>query len=416
MGRGRGPAEKPKNFRNAISRLFKELSHFKVLIIISLILAIAGAVLSIMAPDKLRDMTNEIQKGLMGNMDMDAIKAIALTLAGMYILSAIFTFIQSISMTDVANNFARRLRSNISLKINKLPLRYFDKHQTGDVLSRITNDVDTIAQSTNQALSSLVSSVTLFLGTLFMMFKTNWILAFTAIGSSVIGFLFMFLILGKAQKYFSARQKELGNLNAHIEEVYSGLNVIKVYNGKNEANEKFDKYNKAVYEANRKSQFLGGLMNPIMNFIGNFGYVAVCVVGAILTMKEIIDFGVIVAFITYVNLFTSPLSQIAQSMNMLQSSSAASERVFEFLDEKEMPSQENITKVLEKDKVKGKIEFENVVFQYDGNDKPTINGFTAKAEPGQKIAIVGPTGARKNNISKFNFQILLSRKWKYFNR
>ena len=398
MGRGRGPAEKPKNFRNAISRLFKELSHFKVLIVISLILAIAGAVLSIMAPDKLRDMTNEIQKGLMGNMDMDAIKAIALTLAGMYILSAIFTFIQSISMTDVANNFARRLRSNISLKINKLPLRYFDKHQTGDVLSRITNDVDTIAQSTNQALSSLVSSVTLFLGTLFMMFKTNWILAFTAIGSSVIGFLFMFLILGKAQKYFSARQRELGNLNAHIEEVYSGLNVIKVYNGKNEANEKFDKYNKAVYEANRKSQFLGGLMNPIMNFIGNFGYVAVCVVGAILTMKDIIDFGVIVAFITYVRLFTSPLSQIAQSMNMLQSSAAASERVFEFLDEKEMPSQENITKVLEKDKVKGKIEFENVVFQYDGNDKPTINGFTAKAEPGQKIAIVGPTGAGKTTM------------------
>ena len=398
MGRGRGPAEKPKNFRNAISRLFKELSHFKVLIVISLILAIAGAVLSIMAPDKLRDMTNEIQKGLMGNMDMDAIKAIALTLAGMYILSAIFTFIQSISMTDVANNFARRLRSNISLKINKLPLRYFDKHQTGDVLSRITNDVDTIAQSTNQALSSLVSSVTLFLGTLFMMFKTNWILAFTAIGSSIIGFLFMFLILGKAQKYFSARQRELGNLNAHIEEVYSGLNVIKVYNGKNEANEKFDKYNKAVYEANRKSQFLGGLMNPIMNFIGNFGYVAVCVVGAILTMKDIIDFGVIVAFITYVRLFTSPLSQIAQSMNMLQSSAAASERVFEFLDEKEMPSQENITKVLEKDKVKGKIEFENVVFQYDGNDKPTINGFTAKAEPGQKIAIVGPTGAGKTTM------------------
>ena len=406
MGRGRGPAEKPKNFKNAIIRLFKELSHFKVLIIISLILAIAGAVLSIMAPDKLKDMTNEIQKGLFGNMDMDAIKGIAITLAVMYIVSAIFTFIQSISMTDVANNFARRLRSNISLKINKLPLRYFDKHQTGDVLSRITNDVDTIAQSTNQALSSLVSSVTLFLGTLFMMFKTNWILAFTAIGSSFIGFLFMFLILGKAQKYFSARQRELGNLNAHIEEVYSGLNVVKAYNGKDEANEKFDKYNKAVYEANRKSQFLGGLMNPIMNFIGNFGYVAVCVVGAILTMKDIIDFGVIVAFITYVRLFTSPLSQIAQSMNMLQSSAAASERVFEFLDEKEMPSQENISKVLEKDKVKGKIEFENVVFQYDGNDKPTINGFTAKAEPGQKIAIVGPTGARKNNISKSFNEIL----------
>ncbi len=351
-----------------------------------------------MAPDKLKDLANEIQKGLFGKMDMEVIKNIAITLAVMYIASAIFTFIQSILMTDASNNFARRLRKNISLKINKLPLRYFDKHQTGDILSRITNDVDTIAQSTNNALATLVSSVTLFLGTVFMMFKTNWILAFTAIGASVIGFIFMFLILGKAQKYFSARQKELGNLNAHIEEVYSGLNVVKVYNGKKEADEKFDKYNKAVYDANRKSQFLGGLMQPIMNFIGNFGYVAVCVVGAILTMKDIISFGVIVAFITYVRLFTSPLSQIAQAMNMLQSSAAASERVFEFLDEKEMESQEKITKNLDKDKVKGKIEFQNVVFQYDGNDHPTINGFTATAEPGQKVAIVGPTGAGKTTM------------------
>ncbi len=398
MGRGRGPAEKPKNFKNAIKRLFKELSHFKVLIIISLILAIAGSVLSIMAPDKLKDMADEIQKGLFGTIDMNRIKAIALTLVGMYVASAIFNFIQSISMTDVSNNFARKLRSSISIKINKLPLRYFDKNQTGDVLSRVTNDVDTIAQSTNQALATLVSSVTLFLGTLFMMFKTNWILALTAISASIIGFVFMFLILGKAQKYFSARQKELGNLNAHIEEIYSSLNVVKVYNGKKEADEKFDKYNKLVYDANRKSQFLGGLMQPMMNFIGNFGYVAVCIVGAILTMKNIISFGVIVAFITYVRLFTSPLSQIAQAMNMLQSSAAASERVFEFLDEKEMSDESSLTGKLDKDNVKGKIEFENVVFKYDGNDKPTINGFTATAEPGQKIAIVGPTGAGKTTM------------------
>lgn len=398
MGGGRGPVEKPKNFKNAIKRLFKELSVFKVLIIISLILALAGSIISIMAPDKLKDLTDEIQKGLMAPMDMEAIKTIAITLAIMYIVSAIFEFIQSIAMTDVANNFARRLRNNISIKINKLPLKYFDKHQTGDILSRVTNDVDTIAQSTSQSLSTLVSSITLFLGTLFMMFKTNWILALTAIGASFIGFVLMFLILGKAQKYFSARQTELGNLNAHIEEVYSGLNVVKVYNGKKQADEKFDKYNKAVYDANRKSQFLGGLMPPIMNFIGNFGYVAVCIVGAILTMNDIISFGVIVAFITYVRLFTSPLSQIAQSMNLLQSSAAASERVFEFLDEEEMPSQENLVNYLDKEKVKGKIEFENVVFKYDGNDKPTINGFSAVAEPGQKIAIVGPTGAGKTTM------------------
>ena len=477
IGRGKGPAEKPKDFKNAIKRLLKELSNFRVLIIISLILAIAGSVLSIMAPDKLKDMANEIQKGIIINqdnfktimtnlsnlqtgnisdyeidgvtisvedqievskqmanlgdnsdpnelyktidklpksvqkvvkpkLDMNAIKKIAIILASMYIASAIFTFIQSIAMTDVANNFARKLRSSISIKINKLPLRYFDKHQTGDVLSRVTNDVDTIAQSTNQSLATLVSAVTLFLGTLFMMFKTNWILALTAIGASIIGFTFMFLILGKAQKYFSARQKELGNLNAHIEEIYSGLNVVKVYNGKKEADEKFDKYNKAVYDANRKSQFLGGLMPPLMNFIGNFGYVAVCVVGAILTMKDMISFGVIVAFITYVRLFTSPLSQIGQAMNLLQSSAAASERVFEFLDENEMSNQDKLTKFLDKDKVKGKIEFENVVFKYDGNEEPTIKGFTAKAEPGQKIAIVGPTGARKNYYGKFTYEIL----------
>ena len=406
MRRGRGPAEKPKNFKTAITRLFKELAHFKFLIVVSLILAIVGSVLSIMAPDRLKELTDEIQKGLFGQMDMGAIKGIAITLAIMYIASAIFTFVQSLAMTDVANNFARRLRSSISIKINKLPLKYFDKHQTGDVLSRITNDVDTIAQSTNQSLATLVSAVTLFLGTLFMMFKTNWILAFTAIGASFIGFLFMFLILSKAQKYFSARQKELGNLNAHIEEIYSGLNVVKVYNGKKEADEKFDKYNKAVYDANRKSQFLGGLMPPLMNFIGNFGYVAVCVVGAILTMKDMISFGVIVAFITYVRLFTSPLSQIGQAMNMLQSSAAASERVFEFLDEEEMPNQDKLTKFLDKDKVKGKIEFENVVFKYDGNEEPTIKGFTAKAEPGQKIAIVGPTGARKNYYGKLAYEVL----------
>lgn len=398
MGRGRGPAEKPKNFKTAIKRLFKELSSFRVLIIISLILAMAGSVISIMAPDKLKDLANEIQKGIMLPMDMDAIKSIALTLAIMYVVSAVFNFIESIAMTDVANNFARKLRSNISIKINKLPLKYFDKHQTGDILSRVTNDVDTIAQSTNQSLSTLVSAVTLFLGTLFMMFKTNWILAFTAIGASLIGFIFMFAILGRAQKYFAARQRELGNLNAHIEEVYSGLNVVKVYNGKKLADEKFDKYNKAVFDANRKSQFLGGMMPNLMNFIGNFGYVAVCIVGSILTMKEMISFGVIVAFITYVRLFTSPLSQIAQAMNSLQSSAAASERVFEFLDEEEMASQEKLNKTLDRDEVKGKIEFDNVVFKYDGNDKPTINGFSASCEPGQKIAIVGPTGAGKTTM------------------
>ena len=410
MGPGMGPGvgEKAKDFKSAVKRLVKELGKFKILIIIALILAIAGAVLSISAPNRLSKLTDEIQAGIipkmengqiiMSEMNMDAIKSIAISLVILYLCSAICTFIQSICMTEVANNFARSLRTRISVKINKLPLSYFDRHQSGDTLSRVTNDVDTIAQTMNQSLGSLVSNITLFLGSIIMMFYTNWIMALTAIISSLLGFMGMFAVLSKSQKYFVAKQEELGNLNGHIEEVYSGLNVVKAYNGKKESDQKFDEYNQKVCEANRKSQFLSGIMQPIMNFIGNFGYVAVCIVGALLTMNNIISFGVIIAFITYVRLFTNPLSQIAQSMTSLQSTAAASERVFEFLDEKEMADQAKINKTLDKNNVKGKIEFDNVVFQYDNNDKPTIKNFTATAEPGQKIAIVGPTGAGKTTM------------------
>ena len=348
MGPGMGPGvgEKAKDFKSAVKRLVKELGKFKILIIIALILAIAGAVLSISAPDRLSKLTDEIQAGIIPKMEngqiimpeinMDAIKSIAISLVILYLFSAICTFIQSICMTEVANNFARSLRTRISVKINKLPLSYFDRHQSGDTLSRVTNDVDTIAQTMNQSLGTLVSNITLFLGSIIMMFYTNWIMALTAILSSLLGFMGMFAVLAKSQKYFVAKQEELGNLNGHIEEVYSGLNVVKAYNGKKESDKKFDEYNQKVCEANRKSQFLSGIMQPIMNFIGNFGYVAVCIVGALLTMNNIISFGVIIAFITYVRLFTNPLSQIAQSMTSLQSTAAASERVFEFLDEKEM--------------------------------------------------------------------------------
>ena len=407
-GMGSGAGEKAKDFKSAVKRLLKELGKFKILIVIALVLAVAGAVLSISAPDRLSKLTDEIQAGIvpkvengqmiMPEMDMEAIKSIALSLVILYACSAICTFIQSICMTEVANNFARSLRTRISVKINKLPLSYFDRHQSGDTLSRVTNDVDTIAQTMNQSLGSLVSNITLFLGSIIMMFYTNWIMALTAIISSLLGFMGMFAVLSKSQKYFVAKQEELGNLNGHIEEVYSGLNVVKAYNGKKESDQKFDEYNQKVCEANRKSQFLSGIMQPIMNFIGNFGYVAVCIVGALLTMNNIISFGVIIAFITYVRLFTNPLAQIAQSMTSLQSTAAASERVFEFLDEKEMSDQSNITKLLDKNNVKGKIEFDNVVFQYDNNDKPTIKNFTATAEPGQKIAIVGPTGAGKTTM------------------
>ncbi len=347
---------------------------------------------------KLDTLPKSIRTVIEPTMNMSKIKSITLLLVCMYLASAIFTYIQSICMTNVANKFANKLRSRISVKINKLPLKYFDKHQIGDILSRITNDVDMIAQSMNQSLASLVSSITLFLGSIIMMFITNWILAITAIVSSLVGFIGMAVILKKSQKYFMQRQTELGNLNGHIEEIYSGLNVVKAYNGKEEASQKFEKFNNKVCQSNKKSQFLSGLMQPIMAFIGNFGYVAVCIVGAMLTMNGQISFGVIVAFMTYVRLFTNPLSQIAQAMTSLQSTAAASERIFDFVDEPEMSSQENITKHLDKKDVKGYIDFENVVFKYDGNDKPTIKDFTAHAKPGQKVAIVGPTGAGKTTM------------------
>ncbi len=331
-------------------------------------------------------------------MNIDKIKNIAILLICIYLISAIFEYFEAILMTDVSNNFARKLRGNISSKINKLPLKYFDKHVIGDILSRVTNDVDTIAQSMNQSLSTLVSAITLFVGTIIMMFVTNSVMAITAILASLFGFVFMSLVLSKSQKYFVAKQNELGALNGHIEEVYSGLNVVKTYNGEKTSNEKFDELNDKLYKANWKSGFLSGLMMPMMSFIGNFGYVAVCVVGALLALNGHISFGVIVAFIVYVRLFVSPLSQIAQAMTSLQSTAAASERVFEFLDEEEMADESNIKTTLDKEKVKGNIEFKNVEFKYDGNDKPTIKNFSAKAKAGEKVAIVGPTGAGKTTM------------------
>ncbi len=348
--------------------------------------------------NKIDDAPDSIKSLIKPKMPLEKIKSIAYTLIALYIISAIFNYIEAISMTIVSNRFANRLRKDISYKINKLPLKYFDKTSNGDILSRITNDVDTLSSSMDQSLSTLVSAIALFIGTTIMMFITNWIMSLTAIISSLIGFIFMFLILGKSQKYFSLRQKELGNLNGHIEEVYSGLNVVKSYNGQKIVDEKFDNLNQKMYEANRKSRFLSSLMMPLMNFVGNFGYVAVCVVGALLTSKNIITFGVIVAFITYVRLFTSPLSQIAQSMTSLQTTAAASERVFEFLDEQELTDESHLTKVLKKSDVKGQIEFKNVSFTYEDSENPTIKDFSAIAKPGQKIAIVGPTGAGKTTM------------------
>ena len=357
---------------------------------------------------------NTIYNLIKPEIDMDAVKNLAIFMGSLYLISALFNYIQSFSLTTVSNKFANKLRDSISKKINKLPLKYFDTHETGDVLSRVTNDVDTVAQNLNNSLATLVTSITLFLGSIIMMFTTNWIMALTAVFSSFIGFFLMFSILSKSQKYFNQRQEALGELNGYIEEMYSGHNVVKAYNGTKDAFLEFKKLNDRMYETNRKSQFLSGMMHPIMGFVGNLGYVAVCIVGALLTMNEIISFGVIVAFMIYVRMFTNPLSQIAQAMSSLQSTAAASERVFEFLDEKEMSLQDDAKKRLNRTKVKGEIEFKNVKFGYDPG-RTIIKDFSVKVKPGQKVAIVGPTGAGKttmvNLLMKFyeinNGQILI---------
>ena len=345
---------------------------------------------------KVEQLPQSVQEIIKPKMNIDNIKKITIVLIIIYVLSTLFSYFEQYLMSETSNRFAEDLRKRISNKINKLPLKYFDKNQTGDILSRVTNDVDTVAQTLNQSLATMVSAIVLFFGTLIMMFYTNWIMAITAVLSVMFGFAFMGFVLAKSQKYFIARQSELGKLNSHVEEVYSNLVVVKAYNGKKESTEKFNTLNQNLYEANRKSQFISGLMMPMMQFVGDFGYVAVCIVGALLASSGKITFGVIVEFMTYVRLFSSPLSQIAQAFTSMQSTAAASERVFEFLDEEELPVEE-VKHILKPEEVKGKISFEHVHFGYD-ESREIIKDFTVEAMPGQKIAIVGPTGAGKTTL------------------
>lgn len=394
---GENPNDKPNNFNLAVKKLMHYLNKYKFRIIFALIFSAFSSVLAIISPKRLEKLINTIIAGIITGIDIDKVKEIMFALIIIYVLSAIFDYLEKYLMVDATNKFAKELREKISHKINKLPLKYFDTHTSGDILSRVTNDIDTVSQNLNNSLGTFVSAITLLVGCLIMMFKTNWIMALTSIFSSIIGLVLMMIILSKAQKYFVMRQEELGKLNGHIEEIYSSQTLVKAYNGEKNAWDKFAKLNENVYTCNLKSEFLGGMMPSIMGFIGNFGYVAVCVVGALLTMKGTISFGVIVAFIMYVRLFANPLSQIAQSLNSMQSVTAASERVFEFLEEKEMTDESKLKGKLNPKKVKGNIEFKHVKFGYD-DEKLIIKDFSAKVKPGEKIAIVGPTGAGKTTM------------------
>lgn len=404
MHGGMGVTEKPANLKATMKKLIVYCKSYVPVIVIALLAATIGTVLQIIGPDKLKDMTNEITKGLpaiingtpvLGSIDMSAVTNLAWILVFFYAGSTLLSFAQTYILATVTQKISRNMRTDISHKINRLPLKYFDKTSYGDVLSRVTNDVDAIGQTLNQSIGSLVTAATMFIGSIVMMFYTNWIMALTAVGSSVLGFVLMAMIMKKSQKHFIAQQRDLGNINGHIEEIFSNHNVVKAYNGGKEAKRTFEEINGKLYSSAWKSQFLSGLMMPLMQFIGNFGYMAVCVVGAALAMNGTISFGVIVAFMLYIRLFTQPLSQIAQAANNLQRTAAAGERVFEFLDEPEMADESQKLKTLQN--IKGNVEFKNVKFGYVP-EKPAIHDLSVKISQGQKVAIVGPTGAGKTTI------------------
>ena len=396
-GPNRAPAEKAKNFKSAIISIAKYCKSYWGYIIVALIVATLSSILAVIGPNKLQDLVNKITGGLMGSMDFAGIWNLAYVLIAIYATSAICMAIQSILMAKVSHNVSKNLRTDIDKKINKLPIKYIDSKSHGDLLSRVTNDVDTISQGLNSSVATIVHSVVLVLATIIMMFVTNWILALVTIGTSLIGFFLIAVIMSKSQKHFVAQQKHLGELDGHIEEIYKGYSIIKVYNATNEETKKFEDINNKLYNSTWKSQFLSGLMMPLMDFVGNFSYVAVCIVGAVLASNGKTDIGTIMAFIIYARLFTNPLTQIAQALTYLQSSAAASERVFEFLNQPEMQDEANKKIVLNVQDIKGNVSFKNVTFGYNP-EKTIIDNFSIDIKAGQKVAIVGPTGAGKTTI------------------
>ena len=395
--------EKPKKFKKTLKEMARYLKPYFPLVLIAVVASVIATILQIIGPDKLKLITDEITKGLpkmvkgkpvMAAIDMDKVKSITMMLVIFYGSSLLLNLLQRFIMADVTQKISKSFREKIANKVNKLPFSYFDNTTFGDILSRVTNDVDTISQSLNQSVGSLLTSVVMLVGTVVMMIYNSGILTVTTILSSLVGFVVIIIIMKKSQKHFKAQQENLGDINGQIEEVYTGHNVIKAYNAGEMMIDEFEETNTKLYTSAWKSQFLSGLMMPVMQFAGNFSYVMVCIVGGALAINGKISFGVIVAFMIYVRLFTNPLSDIAQSFNTLQRAAAAGERVFEFLNEKEL-EEENVTEKL--DRAKGEVEFKDVRFGYNP-DKIIIKDFSVKVNPGEKIAIVGPTGAGKTTI------------------
>lgn len=388
---------KKKSVKSAVGRIAKYMESGKWFIVVALVLAAFGAVLTIIGPDKIGQIATILSNGLTGGIDLEAIAKIGVFLIVIYLLSWLFGFIQHYIMSVVTLKMSYRMRGELSNKINRVPQKYFNTTSQGDILSRITNDVSTLQQGLTNSLPTIISAATQFVGCLIMMLITEWRLALVCIAVTLVGMLITVLIMSRSQRYFAARQKSLGELNGYIEEMYSGHEVVRISRAEKMVGEKFDKLNAAVYDANWKSQFLSGIMQPLMNIIGNIAYVAVCVLGAVLAMNGTMEFGVIVSFILYVRLFTSPLTQMAQGMTNLQTASASAHRVFDFLESEELSDESD--KVAELDNVKGAVEFDHVRFGYpDTPDKIVIKDFSAKVSPGQKVAIVGPTGAGKTTM------------------
>ena len=389
--------KKKNNLFNAMGKTFRYMKQHIPLVILALVLAAAGAILTIVGPDQIGKITNLMEQGLMGTIDLQAIGKIGLTLVVIYVSSALFTFTQHYMMATITLDTSRKMRSDLAAKINRVPMSYFYHTSQGDVLSRITNDVQTLQQGLTNSLPGIISAVAQFVGCLIMMFVTEWRLALCVMTVTVLGMALLMFVMSHSQRYFIARQEHLGTLNGFIEEMYSGHEVIRISRAGNKVIDKFKELNKNVYDANWKSQFLSGIMQPLMTVIGNLGYVVVCVVGAILAMNGIVPFGVIVSFILYIRLFTAPLTQIAQGITNLQTASASADRIFEFLEAEELSDESHKTESLST--ARGAVEFSHVRFSYPDNpDKVIIQDFSATVHPGQKVAIVGPTGAGKTTM------------------